>query len=168
MKKREVEEKKEPEKKSFLKWIIVGAVIVFIVAGGGAGWHLFLKKDTESVADKAPGAEAKQVSDADETRIICPLESFIVNLADKSGLGKRYLKTTIELEVDDEKGQLRLQAYKSQLRDTILLLLTSQSFNDISSIEGKLDLKQALLTRINQTLGSGMVRRLYFTEFVVQ
>ena len=68
----------------------------------------------------------------------------------------------------DEASRDRVQRYEAQLRDTILLLLTSQSFKEISSIEGKLDLKQALLSRINQTLGEGLVRRIYFTEFVVQ
>jgi flagellar basal body-associated protein FliL len=35
-------------------------------------------------------------------------------------------------------------------------------------MEGKLELKQALLSRINQALGEGIVQRIYFTEFVVQ
>jgi flagellar FliL protein len=55
-----------------------------------------------------------------------------------------------------------------QLTDTIILLLSSQSFKEINSMEGKLYLKQSLLTRINQLLGGQIVRRIYFTEFVVQ
>jgi len=61
-----------------------------------------------------------------------------------------------------------LQGQKAQIRDTILLLLSSQSYAEISSMEGKLELKQSLLVRINQLLGGKKVRRLYFTEFVVQ
>jgi flagellar basal body-associated protein FliL len=35
-------------------------------------------------------------------------------------------------------------------------------------MEGKLELKQTLLSRMNQILGDGVVRRIFFTEFVVQ
>jgi flagellar basal body-associated protein FliL len=35
-------------------------------------------------------------------------------------------------------------------------------------MDGKLELKQALLSRINRALGGTVVRKLYFTEFVVQ
>ena len=71
----------------------------------------------------------------DLLKIICPLESFVVNLVDKAGLGKRYLKTTIELEVGNEDSKEKVAKYKAQLRDTILMLLTSQTFKEISTIE---------------------------------
>jgi flagellar basal body-associated protein FliL len=35
-------------------------------------------------------------------------------------------------------------------------------------MEGKLALKQELLERMKQILGEGVVRRIYFTEFVIQ
>ena len=61
-----------------------------------------------------------------------------------------------------------VETHKPQLKDTVLLLLSSHSFEEIRSVEGKIELKQALLSRINQVLGGGVVHRIYFTEFVVQ
>jgi flagellar protein FliL len=58
--------------------------------------------------------------------------------------------------------------HQIQLRDSIILLLSSQGFEEISTVEGKLGLKQELLSRVNQILGQGAVSRIYFTEFVVQ
>ena len=55
-----------------------------------------------------------------------------------------------------------------QLRDAILLILTSKSFEDIFRPEGKLRLKNELISRINQSLPDAGIRSLYFTEFVVQ
>jgi flagellar FliL protein len=112
--------------------------------------------------------ESTSQSKEEETRMAFPLESFIVNLMDKSGLGKRYLKVTIVLELDGEEGKRIVQMHKPELKDTILLLLSSQFFDDISTVEGKLELKQALVSRINQALGGTLVHRIYFTEFVVQ
>jgi flagellar FliL protein len=87
---------------------------------------------------------------------------------DKAGAGRRYLKVALELEIGSEEDKQVLDKTIPQLRDTILLLLSSQTFGEINTMEGKLELKQALLTRINQALGEKIVHRLYFTEFVVQ
>ena len=100
--------------------------------------------------------------------IICPMKSFVVNLLDKRGVGRRYLKVTIEVEVGKETDKQLIESNDPQLRDTILLLLSNQTLSEINTMEGKLALKQELLSRMVQILGEGVVRRIYFTEFVVQ
>ena len=95
-------------------------------------------------------------------------EGEVTTLIGKSGAGKRYLKLTMELEIKGEEKRLEVERRIPHLRDTILLLLSSRSLKDIGTMEGKLELKQALLLRINRILGEGIVHKLYFTEFVVQ
>ena len=154
-------------KKSFLKFIILGVMVVVLGAGGYVGWNYFKgNKDENTKETRTTKANANK--NKDEAKIVFPLKSFIVNLADREGVGKRYLRITLALEVCDEKEKRMVARYAAELRDTILLLLSSQSFKEISTMEGKLELKQALLSRINQALGGGVVQRLYFTEFVVQ
>jgi flagellar FliL protein len=150
--------------KPFLKFIVLGVAVIVLGVGGFAGWRFFLKGDKkETRSSESPS----RIKDKGMT-VAIPLESFIVNLMDTSGLGKRYLKVTIVLEVGGEEGRNIVERHEPQLRDTILLLLSGQLFNEISTLEGKLELKQALLSRINQVLGGGAVHRIYFTEFVVQ
>ena len=153
------------EKKSFMKFIILGVVVLFLGAGGFFAWNLVLK---EKVAAKGTSeTESQQIKE--EEKEIYPLKSFVVNLMDKTGLGKRYLKATVELEVSkQEEIKKMLDNQKPQLRDTILLMLSSQAFNEVNTMEGKIALKQALLFRINQVLGKQIVHKVYFTEFVVQ
>ncbi len=155
-------------KKPFLRYIILGVIVMVLGAGGYVGWDLFIKGKQSEDKKETRIPKFRSKSKKEEVRIACPLESFIVNLMDKAGLGKRYLKVTISLEVGNEEYEKMVERHKPQLRDTILLLLSSQSFNEISTMEGKLELKQALLSRINQVLGQGIVHRIYFTEFVVQ
>ena len=147
-----------PIKKSKLKLIIIAIVILFIGVGGIFGYSNINKgKEKKAETDKA-----------DKASIVLPLNSFVVNLMDKRGVGKRYLKITMELEVNKEEDKLLVENHNAQLRDTVLLLLSSQSLNEINTMEGKLELKQNLLSRMSQILGDGVVRRIYFTEFVVQ
>lgn len=159
----EKDEKKEAKddqapKKSKLKLIIVAAVVLVIGVGGLFGYSKF----------KGEKEEKTKVNDNDKMSIICPLKSFVVNLLDKKGVGRRYLKVTMQLEVAKEEDKILIENHNPQLRDTILLLLSNQTLKEINTMEGKLELKQALLSRMKQILGDGVVRRIYFTEFVVQ
>jgi len=150
------------------KWIIIGAVVLVLGAGGYAAWNFLL-------AERSPGEPNTQTAETEQSTaqakderfgIICELEPFIVNLLDKEG--RRYLKTTIEFEVENEDIKKELSRRTPQLRDAILMLLTSKSFEDISKPEGKLRLKTEIIIRINQILPRTGIRTLYFTEFVVQ
>jgi flagellar FliL protein len=153
----EVKEKEEEKpKKPKLKLIIIGVIVLLLGAGGFFGYSKYKKaneKDTE---------KEEQVS------IIIPLRSFVVNLFDKKGIGKRYLKISMELEVAKEEDKLKIDSHIPQLRDTVLILLSNQTLKDINTMEGKLELKHEILLRMNQMLGNKTVRRIFFTEFVVQ
>ncbi|MBU1052890.1 MAG: flagellar basal body-associated FliL family protein [Proteobacteria bacterium] len=163
------EGKESPKKPMGKLLIIVGAVLVIGIAGF-FGWSMFMKKggDDSHKAEASESTSKHNGQNTEEARHIFPLESFIVNLMDNAGTGKKYLKITMELEVVGEAEKKKLENYKTQLKDTILMLLSSRSFEEIYTVEGKLDLKQTLLARINQALGGNVVYKIYFTEFVVQ
>ena len=152
------EKKQMPTKKSKLKLIIIAIVVLLIGVGGIYGYSL-LNKGKEKKSD---------TKKTDKASIVVPLNSFVVNLMDKQNVGKRYLKVTMEFEVNKEEDKLLIENHNAQIRDTILLLLSSQSLTEINTMEGKLELKQNILSRMNQILGDGIVSRIYFTEFVVQ
>jgi len=155
-------------KRSASKLMILAIAVIVLVAGGYGGWSFFVKGKNQEKKKESQASKPNTTREKDEAKIVFPLESFIVNLADRTGFGKRYLKVTLALEVSDEDKKEIVEAHMAELRDTVLLLLSSQSFAEISTMDGKLELKQALLSRINRALGGAVVRKLYFTEFVVQ
>jgi flagellar FliL protein len=167
-KKTENVKKEERPKKPLIRWIIIGCIVAIAGAGGFIGWKMLAGKgaDEKNIEDKTHGASEKEA--LKEEKVIYPLEPFIVNLVDESGSGKRYLKAAIELEVGGEPGKKKVEARKTVVKDAVLMLLSSRSFEEINSVEGKQELKQALLTQINQALGENMVLKIYFVEFVVQ
>jgi len=160
---KEVEEKvkdaaeDEQPKKSKFKLIVLASLVIVLGAGGFLGWKWYSNKKAH-----------EQAAQEDAMKVVFPLKSFIVNLFDKKGGAKRYLKLSMELEVAGEEERLAVEKHTPQLRDIILILLSSRSFKDINTMEGKLELKQVLLSRMNRVLGEGIVHRVYFTEFVVQ
>ena len=97
---------------------------------------------------------------------IIPLDSFVVNISDRER--DRYLKLKTELELSMPELSDELDQRMPQIRDLIISLLGSKSFEEVRTIEGKNFLREEILLRINSLLVSGKVKRVFFTEFVVQ
>jgi flagellar FliL protein len=162
-----LEETGAAPKSSSKKFIVIGLVLILLGGGAFAGWKfLWAGKGPEKDGEAALKTE-EAVADVDTSReIIHEMEPFIVNLL--GDRGTRYLKTRFDLAVENEKVNSELKKRTPQLRDAILLLLTSKTFEEISKPEGKIQLRNELIARINQLVQGGAVQSLYFTEFVVQ
>lgn len=97
---------------------------------------------------------------------VFPLDSFVVNISDRER--DRYLKLKAELELTTPELSDELDQRMPQIRDLIISLLGSKSFEEVRTIEGKNFLREEMILRINALLVSGKVKRVFFTEFVVQ
>jgi flagellar protein FliL len=161
-------EKVEKKKGGKLKLIILALVVLGVLGGGGfAAWKFFLQPKAEDAAENATaeGAGEHKV-EAETGGQLVTLDSFVVNLSDP--MGRRYLKTTLDVEVANAAAAAELTAAMPKVKDTLLLLLSSKSFADISSMDKKIELKNDIVSRLNQIIGKNKVRNVYFTEFVVQ
>ncbi len=157
---------------SKLKLIIIAVVALGILGGGGfAGWTMFLKDKEEKPPELATTDAAQTAgAGAQDPNVfgqIFEMETFVVNLSD--GGGKRYLKTKIALEyIANEHIQAELSGRLPQLRDTILLVLSSKNMEEVQALDGKIAIRGELIMRLNQLIKQGRIRNLYFTEFVIQ
>ncbi len=55
-----------------------------------------------------------------------------------------------------------------KITDSILVLLSSKTFEEVYSVQGKFKLKDEITTRVNRFLVLGHVKDAYFTEFIIQ
>jgi flagellar FliL protein len=97
---------------------------------------------------------------------IFPLEPFIVNIYDGQEL--RYLKVKVELEMVGVGVKNELDIRLAAIRDSILVLLSTKTLQDIQDIQGKNQLKDEILASINKLIPPGKIAKIYFTDFVVQ
>ncbi len=111
-------------------------------------------------------AEGEESSEGRHIGKIISLDSFVVNISDRER--DRYLKLKTELELSMPELSDELDQRMPQIRDLIISLLGSKSFEEVRTIEGKNFLREEILLRINSLLVSGKVKRVFFTEFVVQ
>lgn len=107
----------------------------------------------------------------------------IVNLADSGG--RRYLKVAIVLEFAPHDAEFytlageeriaavtlfgeEMTAKKPIIDDFLNTLISSKTFDQIYTVEGKESLRQDIIYRVNILLPGEHLMYVYFTEFVVQ
>jgi len=78
------------------------------------------------------------------------------------------LKLTMRLRLSNPQTAAEFTERNSELRDAVLMLLSSKERDDISTFSGKMALKRALMAQMNRLLRQGQVEDIYFTEFLVQ
>ena len=97
---------------------------------------------------------------------IFPLDPFIVNIYDGQEL--RYLKVKVELEMVSPTIKPEIDGRLAPIRDSILILLSAKTLQDIQDVQGKNTLKDEILGAINKNIPPGKIAKVYFTDFVVQ
>lgn len=168
-----------PAKKGKKKLILIAVIAVVVLAVGGGAAFFFLKSPKSTDAGAQEGTHAEEAAAPAESGghggghgdakakgpgAILALEPFIVNLQDNSGT--RYLKVTINLDLSGASEEVTAQMAK--IRDSVLILLSSKSYSDIGTVEGKYQLRDEIVARVNQHLAKTKVKTVYFTDFVIQ
>lgn len=160
---KELQQEEPKKKKGFLKWIIL-AVLLLALAGGG--YFAYMKFLAPPADPAEQGAKSEESVEAAEEGLMVTLPVMVVNLADP--LGRRYLKIGLEVEVINEDAQMELDKYMPKVKDKLILLLSSKTFDQLSTMQAKMDLKNEIVNRLNQILGKNKVLNVYITEMVVQ
>jgi len=146
---------------------IVGVVALLVGGGGGYGAAIALGgSDAPEEGEEVVEGEEDQPVAAKKTRQVESLERFTVNLRGTGG--GRVLRLEVQVEVDEE-DLATVTEKKPVLRDAVLTLASDYTYADLEGIDGKMRLRDELLARLNTSLeDAASVRRVYFTEFVVQ
>lgn len=160
--------------------LLIIVIVAALVAGLGGAFVVvkFLggsSKGAESTEEHKPEVAAKTESHGDAAGkhgsgaspgAMFDLDPFIVNLADSPEI--RYLKITVKLEVENEAVSADLSSRVHQIRDTVLVLLSSKDSNTVRTPQGKFQLRDEITQRVNGLLPKPGVRSAYFTDFVIQ
>jgi len=165
-------EKSEGGGNKLILIIIVVLLLLLLVIGGVVAYFLLSGDDNPDAAEQDMKKVEKKVETpkkdtaALEIGPIYPLDPFTVNL--KSSGATRYLKCTINLEIDSPDTQPELDKMKPMIRDLIIRILSSKTVPEISTAKGKEKLKAEIKKNINANLATGEIRNVYFTAFVIQ
>jgi flagellar FliL protein len=134
-----------------------------------------------------PAAEATAAAEAHDyipgEGIMVPMSTKIINLVDPGG--RRYIRLTVVVEVapdnpeyatlPEEEKTAYLTTFEEKLNsklpvmdDTVITLLSTKTYEDLYTADGKEKLRTEILDILSQKLVDLKILAIYFTEFVVQ
>lgn len=151
-------------------FVILSVINMAVV--GVVGFMIYMGKKKDAAEPKIEhvikGEHEAQIVDeknsAEFVKEMVRLEPFVVNLA--GSRGRRLARVTLEFEVDTDKVKEEIEARSAQIRDIIIIILSSKSYEAVSSKEGKDSLRDEIRDTVTGFLTKGKIKTVYFTEFM--
>ncbi len=140
----------------------VMGVGTYLVYASTIGWQ------SPKITEEQASREMASVNEAeDNTPMIYTMDSFTVNLG---GEPKRTIRLEVNLQMLGKDGfeEVMEPENRAKTRDRIVRLLNEKSYSELDSIQGKLFLKDKIAGEVNQILKRGVVKDVFFSDFVVQ
>jgi flagellar basal body-associated protein FliL len=118
-------------------------------------------EEPSSFQDRPDAVDAEEGEEA--LGAIVPLDTFLLNLP-----GGKYIRVQMQLEFQSMDIPTRFYGRVVPIRDAIITLISNQKADDLQTTKGKDELKDNVRKIVNGQLRKELVRRVYFTQFVIQ
>ncbi len=173
----------EPKVGSKKKLIIIISITALLAISGAVGVTLVLKsgkdkevsaseKKTEAAEDKNAG-EGKE-GHAEASTYVSLAPPFVVNFQDEKKHTK-FLKAEISVEVNTAKAQEAMTLHTPAVRNSLVMLLSRQVFEALTTGEGKEKLRADALTAVREVIKQQAgdkvaegIKDLFFSSLVMQ
>jgi flagellar basal body-associated protein FliL len=124
---------------------------------GSEGSHGKAPAKTDALGD-SPEEKAEQFTHY--------VKDIIINPA--ATAGTRFLNVSFAFDYGREKLKAELEESDFRVRDAIINVLVTKRIDEIDGAEDKELLREQILTVVNNLLKTGRIRKVYFTNFVIQ
>lgn len=162
-----------------MKKLIIIAVAVISIAGGAAAYLLGYMPFGSSAEAASSGhgeeeveldSHGNPIESGGEAAYLPINPPFVVNFQHLGTL--RFLQISLEVMYEDEDILERVEDSMPAIRNELILLLSDQKFEKLSSLEGKETLREEMLAAINSRVlddeHSTVHGEVFITNFVMQ
>ncbi|MCB0320381.1 MAG: flagellar basal body-associated FliL family protein [Bdellovibrionales bacterium] len=150
--------------------LCIGAPVMYFVLAGGEEETDAQTVDPKTAVEKEvvlmmEGFEEEDELEDDEAPLgaFYPFETFVVNLT-----GGGYLRLQLHAEFIPRDIPKKFYTKLIPIRDRLITLFSNKTRDDLSTEELKGKLKVEIIGAINEMMRKETIRRVYFTQFIVQ
>lgn len=146
--------------------IIIIAVVVLLLGGGGAAFFLMGSNDDSDASQNAP-RRAAQVAPVSYVNIAQP---FVFNVSgDTRG---RMVQVKVQLMVRGAQNEDLARFHSPLVESTLLATFASATVEQLRTPTGRVELRdkatEDIKAAMTQVVGSPVIERVLFTDFVMQ
>ncbi|MCG8557253.1 MAG: flagellar basal body-associated FliL family protein [Proteobacteria bacterium] len=148
------------------KLILILLLLNLVAVGGTAVYFLLFSGG--SSAQQGEDSEPVETESAKAGKLgpLVALRPLVVNLAAEDA--SHYLKAVIQLEIHSADKLPAVEASLVPIRDGLITHLSSLRVAEVSDHGRKAELHEAIVDLANEVLEEDLVKKAYFSEFVVQ
>ena len=156
--------------KAVLKKVLIGTGISINlgILGVGTYWVFIstIGYDAPVIVEKNLREPASLKEKFAQSPMVYTMDKFVVNL---SGMPKRTIRLQVNLDMIGPDAFQEIMDFdnRAKARDKIVRILNEKTFDDLETIQGKLFLKDKIVEEVNGLLDRGLVKDVYFTDFVM-
>ena len=150
-----------PEAPARKRPLIIVAVVGLVLGIGGGAMLL------HPMLAKSATGEASPVTHASATPLqFHSIDNLVVNPAGTNGT--RFLLVSASIEVADDDGIKQVREHEMEIRDRMVTLLGSKTISQLTDPGARDSLKVELRRSIASLFPPGIVRNVYFPQYVLQ
>jgi len=150
----------KPEVPSNNNKLILILILANLIGMGAIGAYLVLFQDS---------GEAEAQVESDEPAEFGPLvevPTLIVNLS--GGQWGRFMRVSIQMEAADEESLPTVEAAVVPIQNRLVIFFSELDPARTGEAGAKAEIAEEVTAAINEVLGTDAVRRVFYTEFVIQ
>jgi flagellar FliL protein len=148
------------------KALIIVVLVFNVLIAAGLGYQVLMGQAKGATGQIKAGDEHGKAAAPTKFGPLIEVGSLVANLS--GPLSGHYAKVFMHLEASDEKMKTRIEEALVPIRSEALLYLNGLDIKDASGQAQIRTMSEALKTRLNALIGTNTIRRVYFSEFVVQ
>lgn len=160
------EESKDDEKKSKRSPLVLVIVIINLLAVGGMGAYMVFFQGPSQAQAAAPEEAAAPAAASTEYGPLVELTPLVANLNDEH-IG-HYIRVSMHLEVADEETKLEVEEALIPIRNRLVIYFSELTTEQTNASGARERIRGELVEAVNEVLGAPKVRRVFYTDFVVQ
>ncbi len=165
----EFDEQEEKPKRDLGKILAMTYVFVNLCAMGVGSFMVY----SGTIGYETPAATSEELNrelasfreKLQEKPMMYAMDQLNTNL---TGLPRRLIRVELNLEMLDAEGFEEIINLGARGRDSVVRIINGKTYDDLESVQGKLRLKNEIVAQLNGLLDRGVVKNVYFSDFVVQ
>jgi flagellar FliL protein len=145
--------------------IMLNLVLVLGFAGLTAYSHIGIKKPVTDEMSEAQSLVETAMRESQLSPVILPRQ--IVNLYSRQ-TRLRFLEIELGVQTFKAKQQEIIRLKQSFINDAIIEIAGNMAPEELDSVTGKLLFESRLRKRINDEINNPIIKKIYFSKFIVQ
>ncbi len=157
--------------------VLIVLVVVLLGAVGAGAWYVLTQMQPQQTQEATSEGDKAESDAESKTMFSAEINDLVLNITNAKGREK-LMKLSFALKSPEESIAAIIEENKPEIIDVVIAQISARSSEELLTVGGKALLKEELLeeinrvineaTAINEDIKANIVKKLFFTSFVIK